>query len=124
MAISVSPFTRTAYLRATSRASHSGVSCPVTVPNSPPSSTILAPISSCSSVGNGPVPTLVMYALATPITRSIVVGPIPDPDGGATRGRVRRGDERIRAVVDVEQGALGTLEDDVLAVLLCLPQQQ
>ena len=33
----------------------------------------------CNSVGNGPSPTLVVYALATPITRSIKVGPTPAP---------------------------------------------
>ena len=41
------------------------------------------------------------------------------PDAGAdarrARHRVRRGDERIRAVVDVEQRALGALEHDRLA---------
>ncbi len=38
-----------------------------------------SPASSWSSVGSGPVPTLVVYALAMPMTRSISRGPTPVP---------------------------------------------
>ena len=50
------------------------------------------------------------------------------PDAGAGRGaagdRVGRGDERIGAVVDVEQRALAALEQHVLARVERLVQQQ
>ena len=36
-------------------------------------------MASCSSVGNGPDPTRVVYAFAIPMTRLMRVGPIPDP---------------------------------------------
>ena len=48
-------------------------------PNSAPIVRSLSPSSSCSSVGNGPEPTRVVYALITPMTRSIRVGPTPAP---------------------------------------------
>ena len=51
----------------------------VTVPNSFPLVPSNSPISSVSSVGKGPSPTLVVYAFATPITLSINVGPTPAP---------------------------------------------
>ena len=38
-----------------------------------------SPVSSCSSDGNGPPPTRVQYALTTPTTRPIAVGPMPRP---------------------------------------------
>ena len=38
-----------------------------------------SPSSSNSSVGNGPEPTRVVYALTIPMTRPICVGPIPEP---------------------------------------------
>ena len=40
---------------------------------------ILSPISSLSSVGNGPLPTLVVYALKIPKTLFILFGAIPRP---------------------------------------------
>ena len=49
------------------------------------------------------------------MTVSILVGPMPEARAGAARGRRRRRDERIRAVVDVEQHALRPLEHHVLA---------
>ena len=49
------------------------------VPNSWPISHIAPPTSSKSSVGNGPSPTRVVYALATPMTWSMRVGPTPAP---------------------------------------------
>src|SRR5699024_12491886 len=42
-------------------------------------SRILSPISSVSSVGNGPSPTRVVYAFDTPTTLEILVGPTPEP---------------------------------------------
>src|SRR4051812_40107239 len=52
---------------------------PVLVPYSWPRSTSSFPVSSVSSVGNGPDPTRVTYALATPTTRSMWRGPTPAP---------------------------------------------
>src|SRR5690554_2968295 len=52
---------------------------PVVVPNSAPFSRRNSPDSSNSSVGNGPDPTLVVYALTTPITRSNRFGATPEP---------------------------------------------
>src|SRR5690625_7886193 len=40
---------------------------------------MVSPMSSSSSVGNGPSPTRVVYALETPTTWSIFVGRTPDP---------------------------------------------
>ena len=48
-------------------------------PTSPPTLRSRSPIASCSSVGNGPEPTRVVYALRMPITRSNRVGPMPEP---------------------------------------------
>ena len=47
--------------------------------NSWPLSLIISPTSSSNSVGNGPEPTLVRYALVTPTTFDILEGAIPDP---------------------------------------------
>src|SRR5918993_4847332 len=52
---------------------------PVETPTSPPTFQSFSPSASNSSVGNGPDPTRVVYALITPITRSIRVGPTPAP---------------------------------------------
>ena len=52
---------------------------PVVVPNSKPRSRRNSPDSSNSSVGNGPAPTRVVYALTMPITRSMRFGPMPEP---------------------------------------------
>ena len=52
---------------------------PVVAPNSLPTCAILFPISSCNSVGKGPLPTLVVYALKIPITSLILFGAIPKP---------------------------------------------
>ena len=51
------------------------------------------------------------------MTRLIFVGPTPGTGAGAARGRVGGGDEGIRAVVDVEQRALAALEEDDLALV-------
>ena len=50
--------------------------------------------------------------------------PDADAGGGAGGDRVRGGDERIGAVVEVEQGRLGALEEDVLAVVEGLVDEQ
>ena len=84
-------------------------------PYSSPSARRRSPSASGSSVGNGPPPTRVVYALAMPMTRPIGARRQP----GARRRRagddVRRRDERIRAVVDVEHRALRALEQHALA---------
>ena len=117
MTSAVIEFRRAAYFRAT-RSSHPvRRGRPVVVPNSPPRSRISTPVSSCSSVGNGPAPTRVVYAFATPQTSSMSRGPTPAPTHAAPGDRVRRGDERIRAVVDVEQRALRALEQDDAVVV-------
>src|SRR5215212_7511870 len=45
------------------------------------------------------------------------------PDGRTTRGRIGRGDERIRAVIHVEQRALRSFEQHRLAVVECDVEQ-
>ena len=50
-----------------------------------------------------------------PSTKPTPDGPMPLPDAGGPGDRVRRGDERIGAVVDVEQHALRAFEQDALA---------
>ena len=52
---------------------------PVVDPNSFPILANLTPISLKSSEGNGPLPTLVQYALKIPITSPILFGAIPKP---------------------------------------------
>ena len=52
---------------------------PVVDPNSFPAFPNLAPASSNNSDGNGPLPTLVQYALKIPNTSPILFGAIPKP---------------------------------------------
>ena len=52
---------------------------PVVTPNSWPMLRSRSPSSSSSSVGNGPLPTRVVYAFTMPMTRSMRVGPMPAP---------------------------------------------
>src|SRR3954467_13246182 len=52
---------------------------PVVTPTSPPCLRRYSPLASNSSVGNGPEPTRVVYALRMPTTRLIRVGPLPAP---------------------------------------------
>ncbi len=52
---------------------------PVVVPYSLPALRSHSPSGPVSSVGNGPAPTRVVYALAIPTTLVIRVGPIPAP---------------------------------------------
>lgn len=49
------------------------------VPNSKPVFRRNSPDSSNSSVGKGPAPTRVVYALTMPMTRSMRFGPMPAP---------------------------------------------
>jgi hypothetical protein len=51
-----------------------------------------------------------------PRTKPAADGPRPVPGGGGAGDRVRRGDERIGAVIDVEEDALRALEQDAIAV--------
>jgi hypothetical protein len=51
----------------------------VTEPNSLPRARSSLPVSSCSSVGNGPPPTRVQYAFEMPTAPSIFVGGTPVP---------------------------------------------
>ena len=52
---------------------------PVVAPNSWPAARRASPVSSCSSVGNGPEPTRVQYALKMPMTSPMRVGATPSP---------------------------------------------
>ena len=52
---------------------------PVVAPNSLPTLPKCSPISSLSSVGKGPLPTLVQYALKIPKTSLILLGAMPSP---------------------------------------------
>src|SRR5436190_15787423 len=54
---------------------------PVVAPYSPPSTRRRSPSASASSVGNGPLPTRVVYALEMPITRLTSFGETPAPFG-------------------------------------------
>ena len=51
----------------------------VTVPNSFPFFPKASPISFLSSVGKGPLPTLVVYAFVIPRIYPMFSGPVPDP---------------------------------------------
>src|SRR5262245_5599803 len=76
---SVTPLIRVAYRPTTASNQPHRRGRPVVVPNSAPPVRSRSPIASCSSVGNGPSPTRVVYALITAITRLIRVGGIPLP---------------------------------------------
>src|SRR5215213_8609539 len=73
------PLTRLAYRATTASNQPQRRSRPVVTPTSPPCLRRYSPLASNSSVGNGPEPTRVVYALRIPTTRSIRVGPIPEP---------------------------------------------
>ena len=74
---------RAAYFSATRSSQPVRRARPVVVPNSPPRWRISSPISSDSSVGNGPAPTRVTYAFAMPQTSSMSFGPTPAPTHAA-----------------------------------------
>src|ERR1035437_4480634 len=73
----------------------------VVVPNSRPRSMIPSPVSSSSSLAQGPAPAR----------------------AGAARYRVRGRHERIAAVVEIEQGSLRAFEQEVLASSQHFPDQ-
>ena len=73
------PLTRTAYRAITASNQPVRRERPVVTPNSPPCLRRYSPDSSCSSVGKGPEPTRVVYALRMPSTVVIRPGPIPEP---------------------------------------------
>ena len=75
----VQPLIRHAYLTATASNHPHRRARPVVVPNSAPLWRIYSPLCPKSSVGNTPLPTLVQYALAIPITCSISRGASPVP---------------------------------------------
>ena len=58
-----------------------------------------------------------------PQTSSMSFGPTPGAGAGRGADRVRRGHERIGAVVDVQQRALGALEDDAAAGVQHVPRE-
>src|SRR5439155_1519946 len=107
----VSPFTRTACRMATTSNQPQRRGRPVVTPYSFPSSRSRSARSPSSSEGNGPFPTRVAYAFATPITSVILVGPIPTPvqappaPGRADAGALRSGfgEPLDRAVVGQDQ---------------------
>ena len=68
-----------AYFRATRSIQPQRRSRPVTAPYSCPMSLIFFPVSSNSSVGKGPLPTRVQYALKIPYTFPIRPGATPSP---------------------------------------------
>ena len=94
---------------------------PVVVPNSPPRRRISSPTSSSSSVGNGPEPTRVDVRLGDAPDLVDVLRPDAGADARRAGGRVGRGDERIRAVVDVQQRALGALVEHELVGVQRVP---
>lgn len=84
---------------------------PVVVPCSPPFLRRSAASCPSSSVGNGPAPTRVEYALTTSRSRR-GPGPAPEPTGRGPGDGVRRGDEGVGPVVDVEQRRLRALFEE------------
>ena len=84
---------------------------PVVVPNSPPTRRISSPSSSSSSVGNGPGADARRVGLADAPDLVDVARADAGADARRAGDRVRGGDERIGAVVDVEHRALGALEE-------------
>src|SRR5438132_7243795 len=74
-----SPLSRTAYRTATASYHPHRRGRPVTAPYSFPLSRSRFPISPVSSVGSGPSPTRVVYALTTPSTRPTARGGRPSP---------------------------------------------
>src|SRR5262249_17531739 len=73
------PLIRTPYRAATASYQPQRRDRPVTPPYSLPLSRKRLARSSESSVGKGPSPTLVVYALTTPRTASMARGPTPNP---------------------------------------------
>src|SRR5580704_15866561 len=78
-AISVDPLTRAEYRAATASNQPQRRGRPVTVPYSRPTRRIRSPMALSCSVGNGPPPTRVVYALTIPIERSTCRAGTPEP---------------------------------------------
>src|SRR6266542_3660095 len=76
---SVTPLIRAAYRAITASNQPQRRGRPVVVPNSAPASRRRSPLTSSNSVGNGPSPTRVVYALTIAITPVMRVGGIPLP---------------------------------------------
>src|SRR5262249_24896604 len=74
-----SPLTFVAYRTTTPSNQPQRRARPAVDPNSFPRAWSPSPTASVNSVGNGPLPTPVVYAVATPSTASILVGPTPVP---------------------------------------------
>src|SRR5881628_3284518 len=77
--ILVIPLIMQAYCNATKSIQPQRRGRPVVAPNSAPILRNSSPVSSKSSVGKGPLPTLVQYAFVTPITSFIFCGATPKP---------------------------------------------
>ena len=88
---------------------------PVTVPNSWPRSPSRWPTASSSSVGKGPGADAGRIGLDDAEHEARGRGAEAGAGGRRARDRVRRGDERIGAVIDVEQHALRAFEQDAAA---------
>src|SRR5579884_724800 len=73
------PLVATAYLATAASNQPTRRGRPVVVPYSLPTSRIRSPSASVSSVGNGPYPTRVVYALNTPTVLSTRDGGMPLP---------------------------------------------
>ena len=74
------PLIRAPYAEATASNQPQRRGRPVTVPYSCPSSRMCWPVASCSSVGQGPPPTRVVYAFTTPIMFSMTRSGTPLPE--------------------------------------------
>jgi len=79
----LAPFSMAEYLAATASNHPHLRGLPVVAPYSFPRLLSASPASPRSSVGNGPPPTLVVYALATPTTSVMAVGGTPLPMAAA-----------------------------------------
>src|SRR5215212_8636835 len=107
------PFISAAYLVAKASNQPQRRGRPVETPYSWPRSRINWPISSSPSsisVGKGPSPAGRVGADDAEHTTDLLRRQ-PEPRADAARGRVRRGDERVRAVVNVEERGLRALDE-------------
>src|SRR3954471_23099513 len=81
---------------------------PVVAPNSLPVFLSSSPVSSSSSVGNGPPPTLVQYALLTPKTCFIFCGATPKP-------------VQTPAEIVLDEVTKGNVPKSISSILPCAP---
>ena len=89
---------------------------PVVAPNSFPLLRNSSPVASSSSVGKGPLPTRVQYALLTPITSRICWGATPSPVQTPGRNGIGGGDIGEGAEIDIQHASLGSFRQDGLAL--------